>query len=139
MTDDKPGRKDELVDSWTPGSGYADSWGPYHQALFPPHQVTHWIKFKIATSGVNIARRLWDEREALRLDYQAAHGDDPDAWPVRHPGVVLESVQWVAHAACIGCQWFDRDGTYMRDEGWRSTAAEVAVGHQNSVPPLPHG
>jgi hypothetical protein len=55
MTDDKPGRKDELVDSWTPGRGYAD------------------------------------------------------AWPVRHPG------------------------------GWRSTAAEVAVGHQNSVPPLPHG
>jgi hypothetical protein len=127
-----PKGKRELVDSWTPGGGYADTWGPYHQALFPARKVTPWIRFKTMSSGANIAQRLWDEREALRLAHEAARGDDPEQWPVRHPGVVLESVLWVAHAACLRCQWFDRDGTYMKEDTWRTTAAEVALQHQHS-------
>lgn len=112
-----------LVESWTPGTGYADSWGPYHQVLFPPHQVTPWIRFKIMTSGVNIGRRLWAEREALRADYEVAHGVDPEAWPQRHPVVALESVQSIAHAACLGCQWLDRRGTSTSAAGLRAAAA----------------
>jgi hypothetical protein len=84
------------------------------------------------SSGVNIARRLWDEREALRADYEAVHGDDPAAWPVRHPGIVLESVQWIAHGACLGCQWLEREGTSMKDENWRTMAAGAALQHQES-------
>lgn len=84
------------------------------------------------SSGANIAQRLWDEREALRLVYQAAHGDDAEQLPVPHPGVVLESVLWVAHAACLRCPWFDRGGTYMKEDAWRTTAAEVALQHQHS-------
>jgi hypothetical protein len=122
----------KLVDSWTPGRGDADSWGPYHHVLFRPHKVTPWIRFKTMTTGVNIARRLWDEREALRADYEAAHGEDPEHWPVSHPGVVLETVPWVAHAACVGCQWLDRSGMYMRDENWRAAVAEAALQHQNT-------
>lgn len=131
-TGDPSGRQ-RTRNSWTPGPGYADTWGPYHQALFRPHQVTEWIRFKIMSSGVNVARRLWDEREALRADYETEHGVDPARWPVRHPGIVLESVQWVAHAACLGCQWFDRAGTSMRTDDWRATAAEVALRHQNTT------
>ena len=127
-----PPENRELVDSWTPGRSDADSWGPYHQVLFPPHEVTPWIRFKIMTSGVNVARRLWDEREALRADYEAAHGDDPEAWPVRHPGVVLESVEWVAHVACLGCQWLDENGPDMRRDDWRAAADGSAIRHQVS-------
>ncbi len=127
-----PPENRELVDSWTPGRSGDSSWGPYHQVLFRPHKVTPWIRFKIMSSGVNIARRLWDEREALRVAHEAVHGDDREGWPVRHPGIVLESVQWMAHAACLGCQWLYRDGTYMK-ENWRITAAEVASRHQEST------
>ena len=128
-----PPENRELVESWTPGRSDDSSWGPYHRALFRPHEVTPWIRFKIMTSGVNVARRLWDEREALRVDYEAIHGGDPEEWPVRHPGIVLESVQWIAHAACLGCQWFDRDGTSMQKQDWRIAAAEAASEHQKST------
>jgi hypothetical protein len=127
-----PPKKKELVESWTPGRSCAETWGPYHQVLFPPHRVTPWIRFKIMTNGVNIACRFWDEREALRADYESAYGGDPERWPVRHPGVVLESVPWVARAACIGCQWLQYPGTSMREDDWRATAAEFAQQHQDS-------
>jgi hypothetical protein len=123
----------QVVDSWTRGRGYADTWGPYHQALFRPRKVTPWIRFKTMSSGANIAQRLWDEREALRLEYHAAHGDNPDEWRVRHPGVVLESVQWIAHAACLRCQWFQREGAYTKLENWRMVATEAALQHENSA------
>ena len=128
-----PPAKPELVDSWTPGRSDHSSWGPYHQVLFRPREVTPWVRYKIMTTGVNVARRLWDEREQKRVEYEAAHGDDPEEWPVRHPGVVLESVQWMAHAACLGCQWLAPRGTSTRVEGWRATAADVAREHQESV------
>lgn len=128
-----PPAKPELVDSWTPGRSDDSSWGPYHQVLFRPREVTPWVRFKTMTTGVNMARRLWDEREHRRVEYEAAHGDDPEKWPVRHSGVVLESVQWIAHAACLGCQWLDPRGTSMRVEGWRATAADAAREHHESV------
>lgn len=92
-------------------AGHSTTWGPYWDALFKPARVTAWIDWKRATTGVNVARRLWDQREYLRRVYESVFGSDPDAWPSRHPGVVLDAVPWVSHAACLGCQWFDADGS----------------------------
>jgi hypothetical protein len=100
--------------------------------LFPPRRTTPWISYKIMSTGRNVARRLWEEREDKRREYEAVHGADPEHWPNRHPGVVLESVLWVAHSACLGCKWLDRMGSYMEADGWRALAAEAALGHQDS-------
>ena len=97
----------EIKDSWQPGPGYADTWGPYFEAEFPPARVTAWINFKRRSTGVNIVRRRWDQREKLRQQHEAIHGPDPALWPHRHPGVVLDAVQWVAQPACLGCQWIE--------------------------------
>ncbi len=94
-----------LKPSTRPGAG-ANTWGPYWDALFPPSMVSAWINFKRWSSGVNVARRLWDQREHLRGGYQAVHGNDPAAWPSQHPGVVLDAVLWMAHAhACAATGW----------------------------------
>lgn len=123
---------DTLRDSWQPGRSMAESWGPYCELFFPPRRVTSWTYFKRITTGANVVHRLWDQREELRRRYEAAHGSDPDQWPHRHPGVVLDAVEWVAHAACLRCQWLDDRGTSMRDSGWHGEAMAIAVRHQDS-------
>ena len=121
----------ELVVRWTPSTGIG--WRAYHQSMFPPDRlVTPWIRFKVMSTGVNIARRLWDHRDELREAYEAEHGSDPDNWPHRHPGIVIDAVQFVAHAACLGCQWIDQPGTSMKELGWREASAAVARRHQES-------
>ncbi|HEU4360854.1 MAG TPA: hypothetical protein VFR27_05015 [Mycobacterium sp.] len=80
--------------------GGAGTWGPYWDALFPPRPVTPWVDWKRLSTGVNVARRLWEQREYLRRTYESVHGSDPLAWPSPHPGVVLDAVRWVVHAAC---------------------------------------
>jgi hypothetical protein len=122
----------ELKDSWEPGPGYADTWGPYYSAQFPPTKVTPSINFKRKGSGVNVVRRHWDQREELRAAYEAEHGSDPENWPHRHAGIVIDVVQFVAHAACLGCQWIDQPGNSMSDEGWREASAAVARRHESS-------
>ena len=37
--------------------------GDYFDALFPPQEVSPWIAWKVASTGVGIAKRLWDQRE----------------------------------------------------------------------------
>lgn len=87
-------------------AGAQNTWGPYWDALFSPRDVTAWIDWKRGSSGVNIARRFWDQREYLRRAYVAVYGPDPQGWPSRHPGVVLDAVATIDHGACLGCQWF---------------------------------
>lgn len=82
------------------------SWGAYWAVLFPPALVTGWVDWKRGSTGVNVARRFWDQREYLRRAYETVHGRDPDQWPSRHPGVVLDAVPSIDHAACLGCTWF---------------------------------
>lgn len=91
-------------------SGHHNTWGHYWDALFPPTTCTRWIDFKRGSSGVNVARRFWDQREYLRRAYEAVYGTDPQAWPSRHPGVVLDAVPTGRHAACLGCQWLGPNG-----------------------------
>jgi hypothetical protein len=68
----------------------------------------------------------------LRAAYEAKHGSDPDNWPHRHPGIVIDAVQFVAHAACLGCQGLAQPGNSMSDAGWREAAAAVARRHESS-------
>lgn len=93
---------------WSGGAGR--SWGPYWDALFPPAMVPGWINWKRGSTGVNVARRFWAQREYLRRTYESVYGDDPEHWPTRHPGVVLDAVPSIDHAACLGCQWFAPGG-----------------------------
>jgi hypothetical protein len=105
--------------------------GPYFDAEFgPPHRVRAWIAWKISSTGLNIARRWWDQREERRAAYEAVHGTDPYQWPDRHPGIVIDAVQFVAHAACLGCQW--SPAPRWRNPGWREAAAAVARRHESS-------
>ena len=134
---DRAGQSKHWMGDWktsmaAPASAAA-TWGPYFDAEFgPPHRVRAWIAWKISSTGVNIARRWWDQREELRQAYEAENGSDPDRWPTPHPGIVIDAVQWVAHAACLGCQWIDMPGTDMKDPRWREDAAAVARRHKSS-------
>ncbi len=112
--------------------GGANTWGPYWDALFPPRPVTPWINFKRLSSGVNVARRLWDQREYLRRLYESAHGTDPSDWPSQHPGVVLDEVLWVAHAACLRCHWLDPVGHSVRTHDELEQALDLARRHEMS-------
>jgi hypothetical protein len=71
-----PRAKSELIERWTPPTSIG--WRAYHKSFFPPGGlVTPWIRFKVMSTGVNVARRLWDQREELRAAYEAKHGSDP--------------------------------------------------------------
>ncbi|OBI49790.1 hypothetical protein A5707_16375 [Mycobacterium kyorinense] len=107
-------------------------WGAYWNALFPPRVVSPWIDFKRRSSGYNVARRLWDQREHFRRAYEAVYGPDPEGWPSQHPGVVLDEVLWIAHAACLRCRWFDARGHYMKDPDGLWGALALARRHETS-------
>ena len=68
----RPGRAEQTLDggletSMAAPASAAATWGPYFDAEFgPPHRVRAWIAWKISSTGVNIARRWWDQREELR-------------------------------------------------------------------------
>jgi hypothetical protein len=77
----------------------------------------------MTSTGTNIARRLWDQREELRAKYEDVHGTDRALWPVQHPGVVLDALPSIAHGACLGCQWFDVVGHSMHYSDWFERAS----------------
>ena len=52
-------------------AGHSDTWGPYWDRMFRPAEVTGWINWKRGSSGVNIARRLWDQREYFGRAYES--------------------------------------------------------------------
>ena len=120
------------ADSTRPGLGFAGTGSPYHDVIFPPWPVSGWVRWKQKSTGARVSRRLWEQRERLRRQYEIAHGADKRRWPTRHPGVVLDDVLWIAHPACLGCVWFDNDGVYMRNPDWLNAALERARRHQDS-------
>ncbi len=108
-------------------------WDPYWNALCAPRRVPKWSDTKRMSIGVDIARRLWAQREYLRRTYEYVHGADPDGWPSQHPGVVVEDeVLSVAHAACLRCQWLDAEGPTMSGAEGRRQALVLA---RNTKPP----
>ena len=110
----------------------ASTWGPYFDAMFPPQEVSKWISWKMTSTGTNIARRLWDQREQLRGEYEDVHGTDRARWPIQHPGVVLDAVLSSAHGACLGCPWFDVRGHWMGHPDWFERASVWPHRHQVS-------
>jgi hypothetical protein len=44
---------------------------------------------------------------------------------------VIDAVQFVAHAAFLGCQRIDQPGTSMEEPGWREASA-VGRRHESS-------
>jgi hypothetical protein len=119
-----------LKDATQPGPAYDDTWGAYHHAFFPPRKVNAGGSYKRMSTGVNVVRRYWHQREELRHAYEAEHGEDPDRWPHRHPAIVIDAVESLAYAACLGCQWIDTRGTSMKEPGWREAAAVIARRHE---------
>ncbi len=94
----------------------------------PPALVKNWVDWKRGSTGVNIARRLWDQREHLRRTYESVHGADASRWPSQHPGVVLDAVPSTAYAACLGCQWFDRSGHAALLAAWEREKSDGEPG-----------
>src|SRR5258708_35586070 len=94
-----PPRPRKTTLSWPAPLSEASTWGPYFDASFPPQEVSPWIAWKIASTGVGIARRLWDQREQLRGEYEDVHGTDRALWPVQHPGRLNRAA--TEPAACI--------------------------------------
>lgn len=108
---------------WSDGDH--DTWGPYWDVMFAPAMVTAWIDWKRGSTGVNIARALWEEREYLRRTYESVYGTDPAGWPSQHPGVILSGVPTSTYAACLRCSYFDPFRPAAR-------AVELARRHETS-------
>jgi hypothetical protein len=94
--------------------------------------VTGWINWKRGSTGVNVARRLWDQREYLRRTYESVHGTAPAEWPSQHPAVILDAVLWVVHAGCLRCQWFHPTGHSMKRPDDLQQALALARRHEMS-------
>lgn len=105
-----------------------EGWGAYHRVMFPDFEsrvTSGFIRWKILSTGVDIAAGLWEARERERQAWEDEHGSDPDRWPISHPPVVLWQPH-AAHAACLRCLWFDDSSGNIRVAG--RLAREHAIG-----------
>lgn len=100
--------------------GEEDTWGPYWDQLFGPEMVTSWIDWKRGSTGVNIARNYWENREYLRRAYESVYGTDPEQWPAQHPGVVVGE-----RPLCLRCHYFGAEKAPL-------DALDRARRHENS-------
>jgi hypothetical protein len=115
---------------WWPGdeSGYQE----YHRQLFSLTSMScGFTRWKVLSTGINIARQLAGARNAARATWVALYGAEPAGWPLQHPPVVL----WIpemAYAACRGCWWLgdssDERGA-AADAARRHAVQSLAVGH----------
>jgi len=98
-----------------------NTWGPYWDAMFGAgRMVTPWINWKRGSTGVNIVRKYWYQREYLRRAYESVYGSDPTKWPSQHPGVVLGD-----RPACLRCH-------YIGASSGRLSALDLARSHETS-------
>lgn len=82
-------------------------WQEFHQQMFDLSSApSSWIRFKMLSTGVNIARQLLAARNRGRAAWVERWGSDPVAWPLAHPPVVLW-LPYSATAACLRCLWID--------------------------------
>lgn len=91
-------------------------WQKYHRRMFDVSQAPNdFIRWKMNSSGVNIARGLMAARNRGGAAWVDEHGPDPTGWPLPHPPAVL----WMpssATAACLRCYWVDDRGIRTPDE-----------------------
>jgi hypothetical protein len=106
---------------WWPGdeTGYER----YHRQLFTlDATASGFTRWKVLSTGINIARQLAGARNAGRAAWTAEHGPERTGWPLQHPPAVL----WIpeaAYAACLRCWWLGGSGSE------RSEAAGAARRH----------
>lgn len=93
-------------------------WGAYYDHLYPPRLVAEFSRWWMATASVDIARRLWAQRERLRLD-----GDCDTTM-----GVVLDAVPEFAYPACLRCAWLG-SAAPMELDGWLQRAGAESEKH----------
>ncbi|MDQ3664520.1 MAG: hypothetical protein M3353_07670 [Actinomycetota bacterium] len=102
-------------------------WGPYFDTLYPRRLVRDFVQWKRSSTGVNIARRLWEQRQCLRAASPYVASTQATG---AHIGVVLDAVPFIAHAACIACTWLDGGGASMARPDWRERTAAIARQHE---------
>jgi hypothetical protein len=114
---------------WWPGdeSGYEE----YHRRLFTlTARSTGFTRWKVLSTGINIARQLAGARNAGRAAWTARHGKEPAGWLLQHPPAVLW-IPEVAYAACLRCWWLggsNSERADAADAAKRHTALFLAVG-----------
>ncbi len=80
-------------------------WEAYHRQMFDLSKVTNaFHRWKVNSTGVNMARTRRGIRNRARAAWIAEHGTLTAGWPLAHPPVVLW-VPDVADPACLGCDW----------------------------------
>jgi hypothetical protein len=103
---------------WWPGdeSGYEQ----YHRELFTlTARSSGFTRWKVFSTGINIARQLAGARNAAREAWSVAVGTDEASWPLKHPPALL----WIpehAYPACLGCWWLGSDSA---DSGGAAVSA----------------
>ncbi len=72
-------------------------WADYHAQMFDLSKATHgsFVRWKIQSSGVNIARQLAEARNRGLTAWTEGHGPVAD-WSLPHPPTVL----WMPYMAC---------------------------------------
>lgn len=127
------GKGDRLRPSTRWSDHAPNTWGPYWDVLFGPGMVTSWTDWKRGSTGVNIVRRYWDQREYRRRIYESVYGSDPASWPSQHPGVALGDC-----AVCLRCHYFSLHSGQIGalDLAWRH---ESSGGRFRSHRPPQHG
>lgn len=64
------------------------------------------VRWKIQSTGVNVARQLASARNRALTTWTQTQGDDPSGWLLPHPSALLWIPQ-AASAACLLCWWLD--------------------------------
>jgi len=88
------------------GDDYDTGWAGFRARLFPPSAAApegSWLRFKMNSAGLNIARQLAAARNRGLAAWKGEHGAVAD-WPLPHPPTVLW-MPYMAYGACLGCTW----------------------------------
>ncbi|MCW2599598.1 MAG: hypothetical protein JWM02_1427 [Frankiales bacterium] len=84
-----------------------EGWESIHAQLFAASEGdSAFIQWKKGSTGATIARRYSARRNAARAEWCSTHGEQPDAWPLGHPPVLLRLPDALL-VACVRCDWVD--------------------------------
>jgi hypothetical protein len=99
----------------------------YFVALYPgaKRPRNEWTKWRYLSAAMNITTSLWEARERARFDWESSAGDL--ALLIEHPAVVLW-LPWVAHGACLKCNWIGSGVSSIDDAAASARAHSIALG-----------
>lgn len=101
MSDQQDRHRHSAADGFSAGDDAG--WENYHGQMFDLASAPNaFIRWRIKSTGVNIARALMAARNRGRSAWTAEHGPDPTGWPLPHPPAVLW-LPYAGYAACLQC------------------------------------